>query len=85
MSEEFKPKSWSATVPELVKEYEAFDAADAKQEVQTAPEEFSKAMVRKGLLDPRTGSYGENSKAVKCASFVPSETYINNHERIFGH
>lgn len=85
MSEEFKPKSWSAPVADLVKEYEAFDASDAKQEVQTAPEEFSKAMVRKGLLDPRTGEYGKNSKAVKVASFVPSERYMSNHERIFGH
>lgn len=85
MSEEFKPKSWAAPVSELVKEYNEFDAVDAKQEVLTEPEEFSKAMVRKGLLDPNTGEYGKNSKAAKCASFVPSAQYMNNHERIFGH
>lgn len=82
-SEIFKPTSWQKETPDLVKEYEAWDASrNAPEEVPERPEEFSKALVRRGVLDPRTGRYGGNSKQEHISRFVPSRAFLENFELI---
>ncbi len=85
----FEPSSWSQPVQDITKEYEAWDNEQtAAPEVQTAPEEVSKSMVRRGTLDPRTGMLTGNNKqsrilASNCQGY--SEEGKQNYERIFGH
>lgn len=85
----FNPTSWSAPVPDLVKEYNTWDYEQHSPEpTQDKPEEFSKSLVRRGLLDPETGLSLENSKQgciqkdnVQGYSLRGQEEY----KRIFGH
>jgi len=89
MANEFKPKTWQAEVPDLVKEYNAWDRAEnGPAEVQTAPEEFSKSMVRRGVLCPETGRSTGNSKQgtileANVRGYSPQGQ--ENYRRIFGH
>lgn len=85
---EFKPSTWQQPVQDIVKEYNEFDKAEHHQEVQTAPEDFSKSLVRRGLLNPMTGMPINNSKQRKITQdnargFSPLGKA--NYERIFGH
>ena len=86
---EFKPSSWSQPVQDLVKEYDSWDKEQtAAPEIQTQPEEVSRSMVRRGVLDPMTGKLTGNSKQSRilrtnCSGF--SEKGKQNYERIFGH
>ena len=85
---EFKPSTWQQPVQDIVKEYEAKEAADTHVEVQTQPEEISKSMVRRGLLDPNTGRPIENSKASKITSDNTRGFSVQgkkNYEATFGH
>lgn len=83
---EFKPKSWAAPVEDLVKEAKEQDRANVvsepTQEEKTAEAE---SMVRRGLINPHTGEYGENSKARKVATWIPSEEFRSHYELTFGH
>lgn len=89
MAKEFKPRDWAAPVQDLVKEYNAWDKAEnSPLEVQTAPEEFSKGMVRRGTLDPNTGLATGNSKqgtilSANIRGF--SKRGQDNYRAIFGH
>lgn len=89
MAKEFKPRSWQAEVPDLVKEYEAWDRNEnGPAEIQTEPEEFSKGMVRRGTLDPNTGLGTGNSKQGTILNHNVrgfSERGKRNYEAIFGH
>ena len=86
---EFKPSTWSQPVQDIVKEYERHEKEDsALPEVQAAPEEVSKSMVRRGTLDPNTGLLTGCSKQSKildsnCKGFSPKGK--RNYEQIFGH
>ena len=85
---EFKPRSWAVPVQDLVKEYNAYEKANDYEEIQTAPEEISKSMVRRGIMNPMTGHLTGNSKASKvtrdnCSGF--STRGKRNYEQIFGH
>ena len=84
----FKPSTWAQPVQDIVKEYETFDKEEHHEEILTAPEAISKSMVRRGILDPRTGLETGNSKAGKVtrdntAGF--SARGKMNYERTFGH
>ena len=88
METEFKPKSWQAEVPDLVKEYEAFEDAQMPEAPQTKPEEFAKAQVRKGILNPENGAYmqdSSNSKQKHIRDWSPSQTYKDSYEQTFKH
>ena len=85
---EFKPSSWNQPVQDIVKEYEAYDRAETHVEVQTAPEGISKSMVRRGVLDPRTGMPTGNSKQSKIRTDNTrgfSSRGKMNYEATFGH
>jgi len=84
---EFKPSTWAQPAQDIAKEYNEYDKADMHLEVQTAPEEISKSMIRRGLLDPRTGAFLDNSKASKVSGDNVrgfSSRGKDNYERIFG-
>lgn len=88
MTDEFKPSTWQQPVQDIVKEYDQFEKDQYSEEIQTAPEEVSKSMVRRGMLDPMTGMLTGNSKQSKIlgmnvAGF--SSRGKENYERIFGH
>ncbi len=85
---DFKPSTWAQPVQDIVKEYEAHDAAETYTEVQDRPEAISRSMVRRGLLDPMTGAEIKNPKSAKITrdnakGFSPRGKM--NYERIFGH
>ncbi len=83
---DFKPSTWAQPVQDIVKEYEAHDASETYQEAPPEePEAFSKGMVRRGVLDPVTGAYGGSSKQKHILGFVPTKTFKDNYEAIFGH
>lgn len=83
---EFKPSTWAQPVQDIVKEYEAYDAAEtAPEAIPDKPEAISKSMIRRGVLDPRTGAYGGNSKQKHILAFTPSPRFMSNYERTFGH
>ena len=82
---EFKPSTWAQPVQDIVKEYEAHDAAEHYEEVLTKPEEFSKSLVRRGVIDPNTGFPTGNSKQKHLSGWVPSRAFQGNYERTFGH
>jgi len=89
MSKEFKPRSWAAPVQDIVKEYDAWDKAETSPlEVQTAPDEFSKSMVRRGVLDPETGlCTGSAKQSTILAGNIRgfSKRGQANYRAIFGH
>jgi len=85
---EFKPKSWSAHPVDLEKEYNQWDKERTDTpEIPTKPEEFSKAMVRRGTLDPETGLSTGVSKQGKILdnNIKRSNKYKDNYEETFGH
>lgn len=85
---EFKPSTWAQPATDIAKEYEAHDAAETHIEQQTSPEEISKSMVRRGIIDPNTGMCTGNSKASKVSQDNVrgfSKRGKENYERIFGH
>ena len=89
MSDKFNPTSWAAPVEDLVKEYNTWDHDQHSPEpVQEKPEEFSKSIIRRGLMNPSTGMPIHNSKqgtilAQNIMGF--SEQGKVNYESIFGH
>lgn len=85
---EFKPSTWAQPAQDIAKEYIAYDDADRHIEVQTQPEEISKSMVRRGLMNPETGGFIENSKSRKVSKDNVkgfSTRGKQNYEMIFGH
>ena len=85
---EFKPSTWQQPAVDIATEYEAYDKADTAEEVQTAPEEISKSMVRRGVMNPCTGGLLGNSKAMKVSRDNVrgySTRGKENYEMIFGH
>ena len=85
---EFKPRSWSAPVQDLVKEYNDFDAQETAIETQDKPDSISTSLVRRGLMDPNTGCMTNNSKQgtilrYNVSGYSPSGK--ENYRRIFGH
>lgn len=84
----FKPNMQQHPL-DIAKDYDRFENDNNhKTDIQTKPEEFSKAMVRKGLLDPETGMHTGNSKQGHILMHNVrgySEQGKRNYERIFGH
>lgn len=85
---EFKPKSWAAPVEDLVKEFEAEDAAGRTPEVQTEEDPLNASLVQKGLLNPNTGEVLSSNKASKAMvdqiqGYSPQGK--KNYERTFKH
>lgn len=82
---EFKPSSWQQEPQDLAREFIAHEAAEtAPEEQQTAPEEFSKRLVRKGVLNAQTGMHTGNSKQRHMTAWQPNNAYKYNYERTFG-
>ena len=82
----FKPSTWQQEPQDLAKEFNAFEAAEtAPEEVQTKPEEFSKRLIRKGVLDGATGLATGHSKQRHLTSWQPSDYYKYSYENTFGH
>ena len=85
----FRPSTWNQPARDIAKEYNAWDAAEtAPEAIPTEPEELSKSLVRRGVLDPNTGFRTGNSKQDKILlgnirGFSPRAQ--DNYERIFGH
>ena len=85
----FKPSTWAQPVQDIVKEYTSYEAREyALEDTPTEPGALSKAMVRRGVLDPLTGAYGGNSKqgcitGNNIKGF--SELGKQNYERTFKH
>jgi hypothetical protein len=83
---EFKPSSWNQDPQDLAKEFTAYeDAQCAPEEQQTAPEEFSKQLVRRGVLDAQTGLVTGHSKQKHLTAWQPSDSYKDSYQRTFGH
>ncbi len=85
---EFKPSTWAQPVQDIVKEYEQFEKNEVSLDVQTKPEADSLGMVRRGLLDPRTGLLTGNSKQSHILGQNVrgySEQGKQNYRQIFGH
>lgn len=80
----FKP-NMNQDVQDIVKDLEKHEASEQPEAPQTKPEEWSKQMVRKGVLCPETGAYIHNSKQMHIRNFSPSGTFKSNYERTFGH
>jgi len=82
----FKPSTWQQDPQDLAKEFINYEEAlTAPEEIQTAPEEFSKRLVRKGVLDPLTGLATGHSKQKHLTAWQPSGNYKSSYERTFGH
>ena len=79
----FKPKSWQAEVPDLVKEYEAWDKERTEVKVQDKPDSLDLKLVRTGRLNRKTGAYTPRSSKAQCvANFSPSKRFCNNYDKI---
>lgn len=89
MTDEFKPSSWQQEPQDIAKEYEAWDREQtAPEDIPTEPEEFSKGMVRRGMLNPETGmptGASKQSKILRDNARGFSPRGKQNYERIFGH
>jgi len=89
--EDFKPTTWAQPVQDIVKEYEQKDAEEcAAPEIPTEPEEFSKSMVRRGVINSETGAYNTTSSSKQGKILEGnirgySEQGKMNYERTFGH
>jgi len=82
----FKPSTWAQDPIDIAKEFTAYEEAQvAPDEVQTAPEEFSKQLVRRGVLDPNTGLGTGNDKQRHLTNWQPSISFKSSYERTFGH
>lgn len=85
---EFKPNMQQHPL-DIAKDYEKWENEQtAAEPIQDKPEEVSLSMVRRGVMDPRTGLLTGNSKQShilkrNIAGFTPAGK--DNYERIFGH
>jgi hypothetical protein len=83
MENEFKPSSWQQHPKDLAKEYERHDEAVHHMEATPdKPEEFSKRLVRRGVLDPETGLPTGNSKQLHMTHWTPSRSFMQNFDNI---
>lgn len=79
----FKPKSWQAEVPDLVKEYNTWDKNRTENKIQDKPDSLDLKLVEQGRLNRKTGAYTERSSKAQCiGSFIPSKKYCNNYNSI---
>lgn len=88
MDKQWEPSTWQQPVQDIVKEYEQHEADEMHIEEQTEPDQISRSMVRRGVLDVNTGMLKDYSKAHKVTTdnvrgYTPQGK--KNYERIFGH
>jgi hypothetical protein len=84
MTQEFRPSSYQAEVPDLVKEYQKWDNDRTNIDVPTGPDPLALKMVREGRLNSQTGAVkGLSPKARTILMFQPSEQYKKNYDKIF--
>ncbi len=86
---DFKPSSYNQDPQDIAKEYDAWDKEQtAAPEVQTKAEAISTSMVRRGVMDPRTGlptGLHKQGKILRDNAQGFSPRGKQNYEKIFGH
>ncbi len=83
MGTEFKPKSWQKEVPDLVKEYEAWDTEQNREpDDQELITKDNTRLVEQGKLNPNTGSYGLSPKARTISKWIPTKAYEQGYNQI---
>jgi len=79
---EFKPNMQQHPI-DIAKDYNEHEAAEQHMEATPdEPEEFSKKLVRRGVIDPRTGLPTGNSKQQHLSNWTPSKKFQAGYDQI---
>ena len=80
----FKPESWGAEPKDLAKEFKDYEAESIKADDRAMKSRETESAL-KAEFDQKVITGQKTSKGLKISSFVPTDRFKQNHERIFGH